>query len=85
MSRILLAAYFLETGLMLVLAPWIERFWDRNFLLTVSPALRALVHNSFVRGAVSGIGVITVLAGLAEIAAIFAARRPTERSDHASI
>ncbi|MGH9311880.1 MAG: hypothetical protein ACRD09_12495 [Vicinamibacterales bacterium] len=69
---------------MLVLAPW-SGFWDRNLFLTTSPSLRDLVHNSFVRGAVSGIGVVTVLAGLVEIAAMFAARRTAERGDHASI
>jgi hypothetical protein len=84
-SRILLAAYFLEAGLMLVLAPWTERFWDRNLFVATSPSLRALVNNSFVRGAVSGIGVMTVLAGLAEVAAMFAARRTAEPGDHASI
>jgi hypothetical protein len=79
-----LAAYFLEAGLVLVLAPW-SAFWDHNRFIVISPALRGLFHNSFVRGAVSGIGVLTVFAGLAEIAGLFAARRATERGDHASI
>jgi hypothetical protein len=80
----LFAAYFLEAGLLLVLVPW-TGFWDRNLFLTDSPWLQGLIHNSFVRGAVSGIGVMTVLAGLAEIAAIFAGRRTAEGGDHASI
>lgn len=84
MSRILFAAYFLEAGLMLVLVPWTS-FWDRNLFFASSPPLRDLVRNSFVRGAVSGIGVVTVLAGLAEIAALFAARRAAGPGDHASV
>jgi hypothetical protein len=80
-----LAAYFIEAGLVLVLAPWVSRFWDHNVFLVTSPALRGIFQSSFVRGAVSGIGVLTVFAGLAEIAGLFAARRPPERGDHASI
>ncbi len=80
-----MAAYFLEAGLLLVLAPWIDRFWDQNSFLVTSPSLRDWINNSFVRGAVSGIGVLTVLAGLAEIAAMFAARRTPEPGNHASI
>jgi hypothetical protein len=79
-----LAAYFLEAGLVLVLAPW-SGFWDHNRFIVTSPALRGWFHNSFVRGAVSGIGVLTVFAGLVEIAGLFAARRAAERGDHASI
>jgi hypothetical protein len=80
-----LAAYFIEAGLLLVLAPWTNRFWDQNSFFVTSPSLRDFFNNSFVRGAVSGIGVLTVLAGLAEIAAMFAARRTAEPGDHASI
>lgn len=80
-----MAAYFLEAGLLLVLAPWIDRFWDQNSFLVTSPSLRDWINNSFVRGAVSGIGVLTVFAGLAEIAAMFAARRTPEPGNHASI
>jgi hypothetical protein len=49
------------------------------------PAARSWLQNDFVRGAVSGIGVITALAGLAEIASLLAGRRPAEGGDHASI
>lgn len=80
-----MAAYFIEAGLVLVLAPWVTRFWDHNVFLVTTPALRSLFQSAFVRGAVSGIGVLTVLAGLAEIASLFAERRATESGDHASI
>jgi hypothetical protein len=63
----------------------VARFWDHNAFLVTSPALRGVFQSSFVRGAVSGIGVLTVFAGLAEIAGLFAARRAAEPGDHASI
>lgn len=59
---------------MLVLAPW-SVFWDRNSFFASFPAAMPVVRNTFVRGAVSGVGVMTILAGLAELAAAFAARR----------
>ena len=73
-SRLLFAAYFLEAGFVLIVAPWKSAFWDRNFFLERLPVLESLLSNVFVRGAVSGIGGLTTLAGLAERAGIFAAR-----------
>jgi len=73
-SRLLFAAYFLEAGFVLIVAPWKSAFWDQNFFLERLPILESLLSNVFVRGAVSGIGGLTTLAGLAELADIFAAR-----------
>jgi hypothetical protein len=44
-----------------------------------------VLENDFVRGGVSGIGVMTVFAGIAELAAAFAARSRAARGDHASL
>lgn len=73
-TRILFAAYFLEAGFILVVAPW-SGFWDRNFFAASLPALRPWLESPFVRGAVSGIGGITALAGLAELGGLLARRR----------
>jgi hypothetical protein len=73
-TRLLLAAYFLEAGLILVIAPW-SAFWERNFFAAVLPALDAVLASPFTRGAVSGVGLITIFAGLAELAAAFTASR----------
>jgi hypothetical protein len=56
-----------------VVAPW-SGFWDRNLFLETMPALEHLLMNPFARGAVSGVGAITVLAGLAELAGVVALR-----------
>jgi hypothetical protein len=73
-TRVLLAAYFLEAGFILVVAPW-SAFWDHNFFADQAPALGPLLDSPFVRGAVSGIGAITAIAGLAEVGSIIAMRR----------
>jgi hypothetical protein len=66
----LLAAYFLEAGLVLVVAPW-SAFWDRNFFVERIPQLADFLRSPVARGAVSGIGLVTTLAGLAEFGSAF--------------
>lgn len=72
-TRLLFAAYFLEAGLILVIAPWTE-FWNVNAFFGGHPSLQDALSSPFVRGGVSGIGAITTLAGLAELATAIAAR-----------
>ena len=73
MKRLLLAAFFFEAGFVLIVIPW-SAFWDRNYFAQAAPALGALVTNNFFRGAVSGLGVINVLAGLADLISLVLAR-----------
>jgi len=67
-NRVLAVAFILfcfEIGLFLMFAPW-SGLWDHNFILNFAPGLRAFALNNFVRGAVSGLGVIDCLLGIAE-------------------
>jgi len=64
--RLLFAAYFLEVGLLLVILPW-TTFWDRNYLFDLVPSVRELLHSSYARGAVSGLGLLNIGLGLAEV------------------
>jgi hypothetical protein len=73
----LFAAYFLEAGLVLIVAPW-SVFWDRNFFSGALPFIGHAAGSAFVRGAVSGVGAITALAGFAELAGLFGSTRHTE-------
>ncbi len=66
LSRLLYIAYFLEVGLILVFVPW-SAFWERNYFAESLPLLQVIVTNNFVRGAVSGIGVLNLVAGLADL------------------
>jgi hypothetical protein len=78
LTRLLFAAYFLEAGLILVVAPW-SVFWDRNLFFENLPSLVPILQTPFARGAVSGIGVITVVAGLGELAGMLSLRhRPSQ-------
>jgi hypothetical protein len=77
LTRILFAAYFLEAGLILLVAPW-SSFWDRNLFPSILPSLEPLCASPFARGAVSGVGAITVVAGLAELAGALSMRHRRE-------
>ena len=73
MRRLLLVVFFLEIGLVLVVIPWLA-FWDRNYFGQLVPPLGAFMTNNFVRGAVSGLGVINITAGCVELVSILLAR-----------
>ena len=65
LGRVLLIVYFLEAGLVLLVAPW-STFWERNLLVEMSPLVGGVMRLAAVRGAVSGIGVVNLCAGLWE-------------------
>jgi hypothetical protein len=72
-TRLLFAAYFLEAGFVLIVAPW-TTFWDRNLFVKLVPAIGPALASPFVRGAVSGVGGVTAIAGVIEFVAIVASR-----------
>ncbi len=74
MRRLLVTALFLEVGFALVVVPW-SVFWDRNYFAQALPAVHAIITNNFVRGAISGVGVINICVGVSELIAMLLARR----------
>ena len=73
---LLLAALFVEAGIVLLIVPW-SIFWDRNYFIDAFPQLQAFLTSNYVRGAVSGLGAVNVGAGVGELLALFAARAST--------
>ena len=78
MMRLLLIAFFLEVGFVLAVVPW-SAYWDRNYFAESFPVLQVLITNNFVRGAVTGVGVVNVLAGVLELFGVFVSR---DADDH---
>ena len=69
MNRVIAVAFILfcfEIGLFLMFVPW-SGLWEHNVFLDYSLRLRGLLLNNFVRGGVSGLGVIDVLLGFSEL------------------
>jgi len=75
MMRLVYIVFFLEAGFVLIVIPWLA-FWDRNYFAQLVPPLHALLTNNFVRGAVSGFGVVNVAVGLGELVSLLANRAP---------
>jgi hypothetical protein len=75
--RLLLTVFFFEAGLVLVVLPW-SRYWDQNYFAQLLPSLHTVLDNHFVRGAVSGLGLVNLLAGVAEIWTFLASRHLSE-------
>jgi hypothetical protein len=72
-KRLLFIAFFFEIGFALLVVPW-SVFWDRNYFAESLPPIRVFITNNFVRGAVSGLGLVNIFAGLGEIISILLAR-----------
>lgn len=77
MKRLLLIALLLEIGFVLIVVPWSE-YWDRNYFAEAVPGVRAFITNNFVRGAVSGLGLINILTGLSDLVSMVTSRRADE-------
>jgi hypothetical protein len=61
--RVVLLLLWLEVGLVLILVPWSE-VWETNYFLYQYPGLGFFVKNPFLRGAISGLGLINVFLAL---------------------
>jgi hypothetical protein len=61
--RILWTLICFELGVLLILVPW-SGFWERNFFLERYPDLLPWMLNPFLRGAVSGLGLLDVFVAI---------------------
>lgn len=60
-----------------MLIPW-STFWDRNYFVELSPSIQAVLTSSYLRGAVSGLGLVNVWSALAELADLFRGSAPDD-------
>lgn len=59
--HVLLSLDVFLLGVLLLLVPWLG-FWDHNFFLDRYPALIPILLHPSVRGAVTGLGALDILA-----------------------
>jgi hypothetical protein len=62
---IIYVMFCLEVGLMLTLVPWTQA-WNHNTYIFSSAWLRSLLQSGFVRGVVTGIGLVDIWLGIWE-------------------
>jgi len=58
--------FCLEIGLVLVFLPWTE-LWNRNYFFSLAPEWHLVWLSSYLRGAVSGLGLLDIWIGLGEL------------------
>ena len=63
---ICLGIFALEIGAVLLIFPW-RKDWDLNWVPLQSPFLAKLWMSSFARGVLSGLGLLNIYIGLAEL------------------
>ena len=68
------ALYCLEAGLFFIIAPW-TRFWAVNPLLHADSTVAILTASPFVRGFVSGIGLVHLVIALRDLLALSSQRK----------
>lgn len=57
--------FYIEMGMLLAILPWM-RVWTDNGLIISYPQVRALLQMNFVRGVVTGIGLVDIWIGIWE-------------------
>jgi hypothetical protein len=75
-------AYFVEVGLVLLIFPW-TAYWDHNYFVTLSGSVQPALASPWVRGGVSGLGLMTLLAGFADLFDLLARRSGRESATSA--
>ena|SRR5579864_7022418 len=66
LSAMIFILFCISVGATLLLFPWTE-YWDRNLFSSVVPEWHRFWENSYVRGAVSGLGVVNFYISFLEI------------------
>ena len=66
MSAVLLVTFCLEIGLFLLIFPWTD-YWDGNYFSGLIPEARQYWNNLYLRGAVSGVGLVNLYIALLEV------------------
>ena len=65
LSLVIFVIFCIELGMLLCVLPW-TRVWTENSLLGAHPSWGAILQDNFVRGVISGLGLIDVWIGVWE-------------------
>jgi hypothetical protein len=65
-AALLSIVFCLEVGVVLLVFPWSD-YWDNNFFATWLPKFHELWGNSYLRGGVSGLGVVNIAIAFGEL------------------
>jgi hypothetical protein len=78
---VLFIIFCFELGLFLLIYPWTDGWGDNYFASAIPGSIqttwRVFWNNPFVRGGISGLGVVNLWIAVAEVFRMFARHRPT--------
>jgi hypothetical protein len=67
MSLVVLVLFCFYIGALMTILPWSPRYWDHNAWLLGHPAVETVLQSGWVRGLITGIGLIDVWIGVSEL------------------
>jgi hypothetical protein len=67
MSLVVLVLFCFYIGGLLAVLPWSPRYWDHNAWVLSHPTLQTIIGKGWVRGLVSGIGLMDIWVGVSEL------------------
>jgi hypothetical protein len=67
MSLVVLVLFCFYIGTLLAVLPWSPRYWDQNGWLLAHPAVEAVLERGWMRGLVSGMGLLDIWIGISEL------------------
>jgi hypothetical protein len=67
MSLLVLVLFCFYIGGLLAVLPWSPRYWNQNGWLLAHPAVQAVLGQGWVRGLVTGVGLIDIWIGVSEL------------------
>ena len=65
LSLVIFVIFCIELGMLLAVLPWTP-IWVNNGLISNSPTLKAILQGNFVRGLVTGCGLVDIWIGIWE-------------------
>jgi len=67
LSLVVLVVFCFYIGGLLLLLPWWPRYWVQNGWLLSHPAVDVVLQRGWVRGVISGVGLLDVWIGISEM------------------
>ncbi len=61
---VIYVAFCIEVGILLTVLPWYGRVWTDNSFMMAHPMLRTLAADNFIRGVVTGLGLVDIWLGI---------------------
>ncbi len=67
LSLIVLVMFCFYIGGLMAILPWSPRYWDQNGWLLAHPAVDAVLDRGWVRGLLTGVGLLDIWIGISEL------------------